>query len=659
MAPPFKPFEQMTPEDYANIGLKCGLEIHQQLLTERKLFCRCPAGRYSDEYDAEILRHMRPTLSELGEYDGTALMEKKTRKNIFYRIHQQTVCTYEMDDTPPFFIDDQALDIAIEIGLLLRLNMVSELHIARKQYLDGSIPTGFQRTTIVGVDGWLPYGDRRIGVRQLGLEEDACREVSDIGHDRIYLTDRLGMPLVETVTEPDMLTPQQTADVAQIIRRLCRSTGKVRTGYGAAREDVNVSVAGGTRIEIKGVPQITRIPVLIYNEAMRQCSLLRIRGLLQERGVTTETFRFFVEDVTRIVAKTEYEPLQRALAAGQRVRCVCLKAFAGILNEPTQEDTVFAKEFSDRVRVVACLTQLPNMIHSDATADHLTGRTWKDLRRKLKGETQDAFILVWGSEADTVSACNEIALRAREATVGVPSDTRQALRDGTNGFERVLPGAERMYPDTDLPPIGVPESRLQRIAAHLPEYVWDREARYRRLGLPEDVVVPLCISPRAVVFQRIVDELKVSPVFVAVILCQRFKEFRRRGLRPERLADDEIYSVFQRLADGKLAREGVLRVFRHILEHTAELPADGSRVRAAVEALDMQALGEEKVSARLMVALAQADDRCFATTTKKHRSLMGMLMKGLIGRVDGGRLAKELSRKLGTGERVAHGSSGA
>jgi len=370
----FKPFESMTPEDYDAIGLKCGLEVHRQIFTRTKLFCRCPAGRYTSEYDAEILRHMRPTLSELGEYDGTALMEKKTRKNIHYRIHRDTVCTYEFDDTPPFFMADDALDIAIEHALLLRLNMVSELHIARKQYLDGSIPTGFQRTTILGVDGWIPYKDRRIGIRQLGLEEDSCREVSDIGHDRVYRTDRLGMPLIEVVTEADMRTPEEVAEVGQIIRRLCRSTGKVRTGYGAVRQDVNVSVTGGTRIEIKGVPQLWRIPRLIYNEARRQWSLLQIRDELNRRGVTEDSLDVEVAEVTRIIAKPQYEPIRAALADGLMVRCVRLGNFGGLLNEPTQENTAFAKEFSDRIRVIACLTQLPNMVHSDAASD---GRSCK------------------------------------------------------------------------------------------------------------------------------------------------------------------------------------------------------------------------------------------------------------------------------------------
>ena len=132
----FKPFEEMTDQDYAEIGFMSGLEVHQQVFTEKKLFCRCPAGKYSSDYHAEILRHMRPTLSELGEYDGTALMEFKTKKDIVYRINRKTVCTYEMDDTPPFLMNEDALNIALGIGMLYNCNIVDELHIARKQYLD-------------------------------------------------------------------------------------------------------------------------------------------------------------------------------------------------------------------------------------------------------------------------------------------------------------------------------------------------------------------------------------------------------------------------------------------------------------------------------------------------------------------------------------------
>ncbi len=392
----FKPFNDMTEADYAAVGFRSGLEIHQQLLTSKKLFCRCPAGLYSDSFNAEILRHMRPTLSELGEYDGTALMEFKTKKEIIYQINHATVCTYEMDDTPPFELNDEALDIALEIGLLYGCVMVDEIHIARKQYLDGSIPTGFQRTTIVGVDGSIPFENRHIGIVQLGLEEDACREVSDIGHRRVYRTDRLGMPLIETVTAPEIRTPQEVAEVANILRKLVRSTGKVRTGPGAARQDVNVSVAGGTRIEIKGVPRIPLIPLLTYNEAMRQHNLLLLREELHRRGITSETFTAKTEEVTKPVRKTRYQPLKDAIGEGLTVNCVLLKGFKGLLRWQTQTDTFFSREISDRVRVIACLTTLPNIVHSDSPSETLASSEWQMLKKTV-GATDDDTIVLLGA----------------------------------------------------------------------------------------------------------------------------------------------------------------------------------------------------------------------------------------------------------------------
>ncbi len=634
----------MTPEDYAAIGLKCGLEVHQQLLTDRKLFCRCPAGRYSEEYQAEVLRHMRPTLSELGEYDGTALMEKKTRKNIFYRIHQDTVCTYEFDDTPPFLPDERALDIGLEISLLLHLNMVSEIHISRKQYLDGSIPTGFQRTAILGVGGWIPYGDRRIDIRQLSIEEDSCREVSDIGHDRICLTDRLGMPLIEVVTEPQMGTPEETAEVCQVIRLMCRSTGKVRIGYGAAREDVNVSVRGGTRIEIKGVPQITRIPLLIYNEAMRQCSLLHIRGLLSQRGITSDTLQCSSADVTRAVAKTQFAPIHEALAVGHRVRVVVLKGWSGLLKLQTQEQTTFAKEFSDRVRVIACLMTLPNLVHSDTASDLLTVRDWKALRKRARADENDALILVWGTEDDVHTACEEIINRAVEATVGIPSDTRQAFKDGTSGFERVLPGPERMYPDTDLPPIAIPKTRIQRIRAGLRPPSWERIERYEGLGIPADVIEPLSISSRADLFDRLVGELKVDPTLASVILIQRLKSLRRCGLHPEKLSDEDLFEVFRAYRDGQVAREGLVPLLEELLKDAPSPDAERS-VRGTLEGYPAPLLAVETDEV-IQRAVLNASSRAFPSEETKHRYIMGSLMDDVRGRVEGRSVSTAVARLL-------------
>lgn len=621
----FKPFNEMTDADYAEIGFKSGLEIHQQLLTAKKLFCRCPAGCYSDRYDAEILRHMRPTLSELGEYDGTALMEFKTKKEIIYQIQHDTVCTYEMDDTPPFELNDDALDIALEIALLYGCTMVDEIHIARKQYLDGSIPTGFQRTTIAGVDGSIPYKDRKIGIIQLGLEEDACREVSDIGHRRVYITDRLGMPLIESVTAPDMRTPTEVAEVGELLRRLVRSTGHVRTGIGAGRQDVNVSVTGGTRIEIKGVPRIPNIPLLTYNEAMRQYNLLQLRDELHKRGITPETFSAGVDDVTRVLRKTRFKPIHDALADGQTIRCVMLRGFQGLLRWKTQTDTYFSREISDRVRVIACLTTLPNIIHSDSMGETIAASEWQAVRKAVGARDQDTVVLVWGRMDDAVSGAAEIIIRAREATIGIPSETRQALRDGTNGFERILPGPDRMYPDTDLPPKRITSELLDRIRAHLPEFIWDRERWYRDLGLPSDVIKCLAISPFAELFRQLISENHVAPMVAAETMTRLLKKLNRQLKRIVPISAYCLQSILIAHSNGILTRDGIFPALHHAAT-TGSWSPDALPAPCSIEELQ----------AFIHTIIVRADNKCGLDDSERlKRWCIGEVMRLVRGRIPG------------------------
>jgi glutamyl-tRNA(Gln) amidotransferase subunit E len=631
----FKPFQDMRAEDYASVGFKSGLEIHQQLMTEKKLFCRCPAGRYSYKFDAEILRHMRPTLSELGEYDGTALMEFKTKKEIIYQIQRDTVCTYEMDDTPPFMINEEALDIALGIGMLYDCIMIDELHIARKQYLDGSIPTGFQRTTIVGVDGKIPFKGREIRIVQLGLEEDACREVSDIGHRRTYLTDRLGMPLIETVTAPDMRTPQEVAEVAQLLRRIVRSTGHVRTGIGAAREDVNVSVRGGTRVEIKGVPRIPRIPLLTYHEAMRQWNLLRLRDELAGRGITTKTLAASTEDITKLFRRTLYQPLQSAVSSGVSVYGVRLNGFKGLLRWQTQTNTYFSQEISDRVRVIACLTTLPNMVDSDSHGQALTSSEWQTVRKAFKASDDDTLVIVWGPAEDAKLGAQEVVVRAREATMGIPSETRQALKDGTNGFERILPGPNRMYPDTDLPPKDVSAERLARIQAGLPPRITSRERWYREIGVPGDLIERLSASPYAPLFEKSVKEWGLSPKLASVLLSQYPKRLKKKGMPVPLLDGGMMEDTLKALKDRRLFKEGILPLLEQALVSGQSidqlLPSPGT----ALELKESIVQTAESLSNKKM-----KDDQSLI------RLAMGRLMQKWRGRIDGAKVADRLARYL-------------
>lgn len=627
----FKPFSEMTESDYAAVGFKSGLEIHQQLLTSKKLFCRCPAGIYSDSFNAEILRHMRPTLSELGEYDGTALMEFKTKKEIIYQINRGTVCTYEMDDTPPFELNSEALDIALEVGLLYGCAMVDEIHIARKQYLDGSIPTGFQRTTIVGVDGSIPYKDRRIGIIQLGLEEDACREVSDIGHRRVYLTDRLGMPLIETVTAPEMRTPQEVAEVAHILRKLVRSTGMVRTGPGAARQDVNVSVTGGTRIEIKGVPRIPNIPLLTYCEAMRQFNLLRLRDELHTRGITKDTFSAKTEEVTKLLRKNRYLPLKNAITEGLSVNCVLLRGFKGLLRWQTQTDTYFSREISDRVRVIACLTTLPNIVHSDSPSETLASSEWQHLKKTVGATEDDTIVLVWGSKQDIAMGASEIIIRAKEATIGIPSETRQALRDGTNGFERILPGADRMYPDTDLPPRRITRDHLAEIRKRVPQFYWDNEVWYRQLGIPDDVIEPLSYSPFAGLFATAVKEWKLNPTLAAVALIQFPKRVSKVLGRQISFSEKVMNDIILAYKEGSLAKEGILPALLRVA-YGHEFAAHGS-----------PGFSKEEFDSDLARSIKELKGMKIRRIDKTPKIMMGLIMNRVRGKIDGKLVSEKIA----------------
>ncbi len=553
-------------EFYAGLGLQCGLEVHRQLATERKLFCACPVRPYSPLYDAEILRHMRPTLSELGEYDPTALMEFKTRKQIIYRLNRETVCTYEMDDAPPFGLNRDALERALVVAILLNLNLVDELHVARKQYLDGSIPTGFQRTCILGVGGRIAVNGRPVIVRQLGLEEEACREVSDVGHTRTFMTDRLSIPLIEVVTESQARTPAEAAEFARVIRRLCHLSGVVRTGLGTVRQDVNVSIHGGARVEIKGVPRIRQIPPLVHFEALRQKALLDLREVAKARGLGPDAFEAEV-DVTPEVRRLDHPVLSQAVAEGGRARAVVLRRCAGLLAFPLGPTRTFASEVSDRVRVVACLDRLPNLVHTD---DPSAGEAcWREVRERAGACMEDAVVVVAGPRQDVTTAVEEVRIRMREALAGVPRETRRALPSGETAFERVLPGPDRMYPDTDLPPVVLHDEDFERARARAPAPLEDVEARWRGLGLSRAQMDALLFTDRFRLFDLALPRVRLRPTILAYLVTDYLTGLGRAGVEVGRADVD----LFARLYGGERAitmsqQEAAARLREALTERT-------------------------------------------------------------------------------------------
>jgi len=564
----YVPRAKATQEDYDRVGFKSGIEVHQQLKTRKKLFCNCPAGRYNrkGEYDAEIIRHMRPTLSELGEYDGTALMEFKTRKQIVYQIRNETACTYDIDDTPPFPLNREALEIALELSLLCRLNIVGEVHIIRKQYLDGSIPTGFQRTAILGVEGVIQLKNKTVRIIQLSLEEDSCREVSDVGHVRVYQTDRLGIPLIETVTYPDFSHPDEVQEGAQYIRFLNRSIGKVLVGIGAGREDVNVSCRGGDRVEIKGVSHNRWIPELTHNEVFRQWSLLRIRDLLKKTVQDPGGWRIS----SKSLDAEEYGLIQPEVAIAREPGHGCaalrLPGFRGMLSHFTQPGQMFADELSGRLKVIACIEK-PNMIHSEELDPVLPPEFWDRIRNELQADEEDALVLLWGPEEDIPTALETVEERCRLAFVGVPQESRKSFADGTTVFERVLPGPNRMYPDTDSVPISLDYDTIEELRSRLPLDVHEMYARMTEWGIPEDTYPYILRNNLFPLLTRIIEELEVDPVFAGTLFGHTLKHVEGRHPRSPDFRYEVIYDLMEHLKkEGikpALAREMIVERYQH------------------------------------------------------------------------------------------------
>jgi len=646
--------------DYQAVGLKVGLEVHQQLLTERKLFCRCPAGVYTKDHDAEVLRHMRPTLSELGEYDGTALMEFKTKKNIIYLLNKANVCTYEMDDTPPFLVNQKAIDTAIEQCLMLGCDIVDEVHIARKQYLDGSIPTGFQRTAIVGVNGSIPFRGRELSVIQISVEEDSCREVSDNGHLIVWRADRLGIPLIETVTGPDLRSPDETAEAILLIGRVCRSTGHVRVGMGASRQDVNVSVRGGTRIEIKGVPKASWAKRLVHGEAVRQVNLLKLRDELHSRGIKNpEDIKLHSLNVTNLIDNSSLNDLHREewlewtekngrrenfeLGKGEyTVRAIRLEGLAGTLSWPSQPERSFASELAGRIRVIAGLDAQPILLHSDLWPEYPNSlRVLKALRKRLRCTAQDAVVVVWGPDEDTLSAVEEIRLRYVDAVAGIPPETRQPFADGSTDFERILPGPDRMYPDTDSPPTRIMRERVDGLRVALPAPTWVREATYQEAGLSLQTVHFLIRRGGAQQVDKVVAETKADLRRACIFFGEQLKGLKRAGVALDRIGDERWVELFAALCDNPMLWQAWVRLVK-LIATSPEAHVD------AILRADGLGVAPENWQEEVNVAANEARNTGFDPddSARIERRAMGLAMRSLRGKVDANKVATVLHAAL-------------
>jgi len=540
--------------DYRALGLKVGLEIHIQLNTKRKLFCHCPPVLRDDEPHFRLERRLHISLSELGAVDPAVVWEVRKRRKYVYEGYRDTTCLVELDEEPPHMPDEEALVTALGVAKMFNAKPFDELHVMRKIVVDGSNVSGFQRTILVAYGGRAKILGYDIGIETIALEEDAARKMGEEGKAVIYRLDRLGIPLIEIATEPMSYTPQQVEEVAWIIGYSVKITGRAKRGVGTVRQDVNVSIAGGAKTEIKGVPDLSLIPKVIEYEAQRQVNLLKIAEELKKRGVAS--VELSTVDVTDVFSNTKSKLVRRVLEAGGRVVAVKAPGFRKLLGFEVQPGRRFGTELADYVRA---WTELGGLLHSDELPGY--GISADEVRAVEQRVGVDSYVLLMGVDAvELEEAARVVVDRLNAALRGVPEETRGANPDGTTRFLRPRPGAARMYPETDLPPIKVTFELLRRAEEVAKVSLEGKIAELTSMGLSKDLALRLVKSPHLEKFEEFVARFKsLPPQLIASIMLNTAKALAREGVE---VSEEKLASVFEALENKVITKEAVEDVLR-------------------------------------------------------------------------------------------------
>ena len=547
--------EKRDEKYYEKIGFMCGLEIHQRLATGTKLFCSCPSRLTGpdEEENAEITRYQRATAGELGVVDRAASFEQSKARKFTYLINNSNACLVDIDEEPPHGMNRNALMTALSIVSAMNMVVPDELQPMRKQVVDGSNPSAFQRTTKIGMDGKLTVGKHDINIISAFVEEESAGIESNAQGGTTYETSRIGIPLIEIDTDPWIRSPQEAKETALKIGTLLRLTGNVQRGIGSIRQDVNVSIKGGARVEIKGLQDVDFLDRFVENEILRQQNMIRIREKLAKKGASVGE----PMDLTAVLAGSKAKIISGAMASGGIVAGIALHGFKGIIGEEVNPDRRFGSEVSDYAKMGG----VNGIIHSDEDMSKygITEKELESIRKSLGVKDDDAFALIAGKKDPVKIAMGFAASRAKSAiTEGVLLETRGAVNNDlyTTRFLRPLPGGSRMYPETDATPVQITKAMLKEAAENAPDAEKERArliADLKNEGLAEQMMV----SPRFGVYKELTKRTKVDRAFIANTLLQKFTELRRGNFNADGISTDRLVELFNFYVDNRITKSGI------------------------------------------------------------------------------------------------------
>jgi len=612
--------------DYKKLGFRAGLEIHQQLDTS-KLFCSCPSV-LTDECTATFERTLRPTASEMGEVDRAAREEAKRGRKFIY-LASPSSCLVEADEEPPHEVNREALETALIVALMMNAEIMDEIHFMRKIVIDGSNTTGFQRTALIAMNGEVDG----IPIESICLEEDAARKVGEEKNVVKYALDRLGIPLVEIATAPEIKSPKHAREIAEKIGLLLRATKRVKRGIGTIRQDVNVSIRRGNRVEIKGVQELNDIPIILENEVKRQLELIEVAERL--KGKEEEIKKAKVMDVGDVFKNTECRFIKKVIEKGGTVMGIKLPGFAGLIGGVKYKEHRLGREFAMHAKKMG-----GGIMHSDELPAYgISNEEVGKVRKMLKCGMEDAFVISASSKEIARKCLLAVKERAMQAVNGVPREVRRALQDGFTEYMRPMPGAARMYPETDVPPIRIRERELKKLMKMLPEHPEEKMARIAsQYGISREDAKQIVYSGRDDEFEMLASKYAGHSKVVARILLHILPEIRREGYGE--VGMEKIDEILHGLSRNYFAKEAVEKLMHHMAKNPS------ATLEEAMKKCGVRAMDEEEVRKEVRKIIEERREFIMERKMNALSPLMGVAMKSLRGKADGGMVSRILKEEL-------------
>lgn len=631
--------QDLSTLDYAKLGLKCGIEIHQQLNTG-KLFSPRPCSIVPNNLlDKQVMRQLRFSLSETGESDKAAEAEFKKQKYNIYRYNDEIASLVDLDEEPPLGPNAEALKTGVQVGLMMDLKFFDSLQFMRKLIVDGSVTSGFQRTAMLGLGGKVEtsYGD--VGILGINVEEDSCRAIERTNEYNIFSLDRQGIPLIEITTAPDAKTPDQVYELASQIGGILRSFSTTRRGLGTIRQDLNISITGGSRIEIKGAQNLKLVREIVDAEVKRQIILLSIKDeVISSRGVSfDDILQTPIVDVTKCFDTCDSSILKKNLEVkNSAVLGIKLKGMKGILGHELHEGYRFGSEVSQRNK--SHFPLIKGLFHLDELPKYgIESREVDLVSKELHVGEEDSFLLLVYEKNYAQESLENIKSILVELLQGVPSEVRQVDSKGTmTNFLRPMPGSARMYPETDIPVVSMDTVPVDELRESLPE-LYDQKIKrvQEKLSIDEGKTKDFLeqFSEEEVYSLLEISNKKAQELYSIVFDIP--KDIKKRDkIEPLNLT----YSLFHDLLDltnkedisQKIIRDIFLSLYKDNLQEVSNLKSYLKEKELLVDQLS-----DDELKQIVADVIAKNEGAPFG-------ALMGLCVKEVAGRADGKRIASML-----------------